>query len=351
MGNRIQPAVSSSYNLSRLGLLFLATLFLAAPSWGEDNVPGAAAAVAVPTTLLPEATPRLPWMYYLDLTHGYLSRSIENVADNIDFYFGDNRIFTETSGTYARINGSAIYSKGGELLFGETFRLRADLTNLNKKLHLLIASDDLPPDDEKITSGERFSNQLDTTQPVVALQIVVQEKRRWDVRLQPGLRLRTPIDPHLKLRMRRLQPLGELWLLRATLVPAWYDSRGWENRAAIDFDAALSTRTLLRFTTGALWQQGFKKNVQLNQSIFCSYILTPNDVVATDIGTTLTTVPHLQDDAYFADIRYRHNLHQGWIFGEIKAQILCERNSSFKANPALVLTVEMFFGKLYLPRM
>jgi len=294
--------------------------------------------------------PRLPGMRYLDVGQGFFSHSLETVSDNIDTFFGDDRIFVEESGTYARLSGSTLYGKKGELTFNGTVRMRLDLTNLSRlgrKVNLILASDDGSPDGSKISTRETFLNRIDSAKPVAALQIVLQEKRRWDVRLQPGIKMRVPLDPFIKLRMNRLQPLGEDWLLRLTMVPGWYESKGLEARTNLDFETTPSKRSLLRLSLGLLWSEGSKKNVQLQPSFSYSYILTPADVIATGAGVIFDTAPYLRDNSYFASIRYRRNLHQKWIFFEITPQIVFEREYGFRPDPSLILTLEMIFGAQY----
>jgi hypothetical protein len=316
-----------------------------------DSSPKAVPAPTEPSDTKTDAPlPRLPGMRFIDVGHGFFSRSLESMTDHVDTFFGDDRIFIEDSGTYTRLSGSAIYEKKGELTFDGTVRLRLDLQNLSRlgrKVNLILASDDDAPDGGKITTGEPIFDRIDSAKPVAALQIVLQEKRRWDVRLQPGLKMRVPLDPFIKLRTRRLQPLGEDWLLRLTTIPAWYESRGLELKSVLDFDTTPSERSLLRLSNGLFWEEGSKKNVQLQPSVSYSYILTPADIIAATTGVIFDTTPYLRDTTYFANIRYRRNLHEKWIFVEIKPQIVFERNASFRPDPSLILTVDMLFGEQY----
>lgn len=303
---------------------------------------------AEPSPPTPPPQLRLPGIRFLDRTHGFFSRSLEGFSDRIDAFFGDERIFEEASGTYARLSGSCIYGRSGHLSFDGLARVRVNLTNLSDKLHLLVASDETLENDSDITTGERLAERIDNSDPVAALQIVLQETRRWDVRLQPGIKFRAPVDPFVKLRMRRLQQLSEKWLLRATLTPAWYDSSSWQLRSGVDLDHTIGKKSLLRFSTNANWDEGNKKNVILQQSIFYAFQLTPVVAVGTAAGVSFDTTPWVHDTSYFANIRLRRNLHRSWIFLETKPQIAFERARGFRPDPSLVLTLEMLFGERYL---
>ena len=65
-------------------------------------------------------------------------------------------------------------------------------------------------------------------------------------------------------------------------------------------------------------------------------------------GVGFEREPRWRDTLYFATVRFRRNIHHGWVFFEVTPQVLFERDSNFKASPSLAFTFEMFFGGAYL---
>ena len=70
--------------------------------------------------------------------------------------------------------------------------------------------------------------------------------------------------------------------------------------------------------------------------------------MAYETGVGFEREPRWRDTADFTTIRYRTNIHRGWIFFEVKPQVLFERETDFKAIPSVALTLELFFGSAYL---
>lgn len=291
--------------------------------------------------------PSLPGDVALTQAHGYVSRNVESLARKIDTFFGADRAFEESSGTYLRARGSLIYRKSGDLDFDGNVRAKLDLPNLKEKLSLVIESDtdDNLAQKEQITTGTpKLADTFDSRKAAASLQYVLQEERFWDLRLQPGIKLHWPPETFLRLRLRRIQPISEKWLSRVTLTPGWYDPRGWEVRLRHDFDRDAGGGSLFRATSEATWLLKEDRNIALLQSFAYAHPLGNRVQMAYETGVTFETDPTFWDTAYFSSIRYRRNIHRGWVFLELKPQILFERDNDFKPDPSFALAVEIVFG-------
>ncbi len=296
-----------------------------------------------------EPPPVLPGDARLTATHAYLSRNIEALSDRIDAFFGTDRAFDESSGTYVQVRGSVIYRKNGDLDFDGNVRAKLDLPNLKEKLSLVIESEDEDLNAiarrEGITTGApSVTEQFENKNVSASLQYILREAADWDVRLQPGIKLHWPPETFLRLRMRRTQELSEKWLSRVTLTPGWYDPRGWEVRLRHDFDRNTGQGSLLRIGSEAIWLMKNDRNLGLVQNLAFSHPLGKRTQMGYEAGVTFETHPTFWDTAYFASIRCRRNLHRGWIFLELKPQLLFQREDDFKPEPSFALTLEMIFG-------
>jgi hypothetical protein len=306
-----------------------------------------------PAALVPAAQeavdehPVLPGDGALTQAHGYVSRNVESLARKIDTFFGAERAFEESSGTYLRARGSIIYRKSGDLDFDGNVRAKLDLPNLKEKLSLVIESDadDNLTQKEQITTGTpKLADTFDNRKAAASLQYVVREERFWDLRLQPGIKLHWPPETFLRLRLRRSQPLSEKWLSRVTLTPGWYDPRGWELRLRHEFDRDAGGGSLFRVASEATWLLKEDRNLGLLQSFAYAHPLGNRVQMAYETGVTFETDPTFWDTAYFSSIRYRRNIHRGWVFLELKPQVLFERDNDFKPDPSFALSLEIVFG-------
>jgi hypothetical protein len=237
----------------------------------------------------------VPGVGGVNATHAYLSTTVDKLSRRIDRFFGEERIYQEASGTYVQVRGSLIYGRGGEFDFIGRFRGKVDLPQLEEKVHLVIEGDDSRDSVEafnRITPGIETVDPLRDSDISAALQFVIREKERWSLSLRPGLKLSTPIESFLRLRFRRAQPLGKTWLF--------------------------------------------------------THLIDRRQSIAYEAGARAETRPHPRDTSYFSSIRYRRDLHRGWLFLELKPQLVFARENSFKADPAFVLTLETLFGAEYI---
>ncbi len=330
---------------------------VAEPGRGDATVPQLSATAVQPSSSgaaktpppleLIDVPPVLPGDATLTNAHDYLSRNVEVLARKIDTFFGTERAFEESSGTYIQARGSLIYQKHGDVDFDGNIKAKLDLPNLKKKLSLVIESDtddNLDPKGQITTGTAKVTDTFDSKKASASLQYVLREERFWDVRLQPGIKLHWPPETFLRLRMRRIQPISENWLSRVTLTPGWYDPRGWEVRLRHDFDRDAGQGSLFRIASEATWLVKEDRNVGLVQSFAYAHPLTRRAQMAYEAGVTFETDPTFWDTSYFSSIRYRRNIHRGWVFLELKPQVLFERDRDFKPDPSFALTLEIVFG-------
>ncbi len=284
----------------------------------------------------------------LSSAHYYLSENVEALADKIDSFFGSTRIYEESSGTYVQLRGTTIYGRGGEWEFDGRVRAKFDLPHLAEKINLVFESEGEDDNrEDRILSGSTLPQAVDDKDLAASLQYVIQRREFWDIRLQPGLKVKWPLDPFVRVRFRWLNPLSQTWLSRVTVTPGWFNSRGWEARARLDLERATGGGSLFRSSSEGIWLLDDPRNLALVQAFFFSHPIGNRDQLAYEIGVTGQIEPRLEDTGYFASVRYRRDIHQRWIFLELKPQIVFDRDDDFRANPSIALSLEMVFGSRY----
>lgn len=281
--------------------------------------------------------------------HQYLSENVEALSDKIDSFFGANRIYEESSGTYIQLRGSAIYGRGGDWDFDGRVRAKFDLPNLAERIKLVIESEDADdPREERILTGTSPTQALDGTDLDASLQYTLQAKDTWDIRLQPGLKVKWPLDPFVRLRFRWVNSLSPTWLSRVTVTPGWFNSRGWEARTRVDFERATGRGSLFRSSSEAIWLLDDSRNLILVQAFFFSHPLNSREQLAYEAGVFGEIDPRFEDTGYFASVRYRRDIHKRWIFLELKPQVVFDREDDFRPDPSIALSLEMLFGSRFM---
>lgn len=339
-------------------LLLIGWLLLFATMAAAEGPPAETGGGSDPETtsaqVAPESAPA-PGLFSfrrLDGVQRYLSNNVEELARRIDAFFGDERAYAEGSGTYVQARGSAIYSKGGDFSFDNQLKGRLDLPNLQKRFSLVIESDtnDTIADTRNTTGEPTVRESLNNQQLEASLQMILREAKLWDVRLQPGIRLRLPPKTFVRLRMRRHMALGETWLARFTLTPGWYDERGWEARGVVDLERATGQGALFRASSEVVWLYDEPDNAVLAEVLSFAHPISAKEKMAYSTGVTAETYPSWVATSYFANIRYRRNILHDWLFFELKPQIMFAREDKFRPDPSLAVSLEILFGSRYLTK-
>lgn len=302
---------------------------------------------AEPAPMEVEKEPVLPGDVQLTGAHDYLSRNVEVLSRRIDAFFGADRTFAESSGTYIQTRGSLIFLETGNVDFDGQVRAKLDLPNLKRKISLVIESEeeDAGAQTPGITTGAQSATQTLNNQDLTAsLQYVLRQEPTWDLRLQPGIRGVWPPQTFLRLRARLTTPFSERWLSRFTLTPGWFDPRGFEARLRHDFDRAGRGGSLFRVATEGVWLVKEDRNVEIGQSFFYAHPINRLSHMAYEVGVLFETDPGFKANTYFSSIRYRRDIHRGWVFLEVKPQALFPREKDYEIAPSIALSIEMLFG-------
>jgi len=294
---------------------------------------------------------KIPGVRGVNVTHSYLSSTVESLSQRIDRFFGENRIYEEATGTYIQARGSLIYNRGGEYDFDGKFRVKVDFPQLEEKVNLVIESDDDRDAEEeynRITTGADVNDELDDNEITAAVQFVLQQRKKWTLSVRPGLKLSDPVQTFIKLRFRRNEPVGEKWLARGTLQFAYYNDIGLENDWHLDLERAIGNDNIFRSASTVHWQEDVPGNHLLTQVFLLTHRIDHRQSLAFEIGNTSETRPNLRDLSYFSSLRYRRNIHKGWLFFELKPQVIYRRETNYQDEPALVVTLEALLGAKYL---
>jgi hypothetical protein len=328
----------------------LLLLPVAALADSGEPAPAAATSVAPATPDAAEPDLHFPGVSGLTAFHTYFSHNVENLSRRIDSFFATTRAYEESSGTYLLVRGSVIYGRGGEIDYDGKLRAHLDLPNLSDRLNLLIESEqpDQPDEDALTTGNSTFPQSINNQALAASLQYILQAKEFWDVRLQPGIKLKWTPDPFVRLRFRWLNPLSVTWLSRVTFTPAWYSSRGWGARVRYDLERGTGGEGLFRSSTEVVWDLSDPHNLFWTEVLFFAHPFGRRAQVAYDLGVNGEIEPKFEDTRYFSSIRYRRDIHHGWVFLELKPQIEFLRDDDFKPSPSIALTLEMLFGGRYL---
>jgi hypothetical protein len=293
---------------------------------------------------------KLPGVGKVNQAHSYLSSSVERLAQRIDTFFGEDRVYEEATGTYIQTRTSLVIDQDGGLDYDLKFRAKLRLPQLKEKFRLVIESEDEDrglDDFNQDTRRNTIKGELENTDVAASLQYMFQQTKSWNISLRPGLKLSDPIETFLRLRMAGTLRMTEKWLMRGITQFGYYSEEGWGSDWRLDVERRTGSQDFFRASSNVWWRENSPGNQFLSQTFLLTHILSPRTSVAFEVGVTGETRPKLEDSSYFSSVRYRRDIHRGWVFLELKPRVEFARENDFDEELSLFVTLELLLGEDY----
>lgn len=293
---------------------------------------------------------RLPGVGRVNQAHLYLSSGVEKLAQRIDTFFGENRVYEEATGTYIQTRTSLIVDQDGAVDYDVKFRAKMRLPQLKEKFRLVIESEDEDRglgDFNQDTKSDTLRGEVENKDVAASLQYMFQQTKRWNISLRPGLKLSDPVETFLRLRMAGTLHLTDKWLMRGITQFGYYSEEGWGSDWRLDVERRTGSKDFFRASSNVWWRENSPGNQFLSQTFLLTHILTPRTSVAFEVGVTGETRPKLEDTSYFSSVRYRRDIHRGWLFLELKPRVEFARENDFDEDVSLFVTLELLLGEDY----
>src|SRR3569623_2151921 len=165
-------------------------------------------------------------------THIAVSHSLESMARNIDAFFAADQTFEESTRSYARVRIATKLANDLQIGFDGDVRVKIDHPRTERKLKLLIESDDTT---RTGVPARLEDNPIDVVRRQDYLLSIerVNEENKWDVRPAAGITLRWVPDPFLRLRAPRYHALSG-WLMRPAGRVFWFPRAGLGANTTLD---------------------------------------------------------------------------------------------------------------------
>ena len=280
----------------------------------------------------------------LEQTHATLSGRIETMAKSIDEFFAEDKVFEEATKSYARVRLDTVFREYGDNGFAGDLKLRVDLPRTKERFRLLIETDPQRDTTEKLEDVP--ADVVEEKSYFLSIERQLRESGKWDIRPALGIKLHLPPDPFARLRAFRYIGLDK-WLLRLSGNAFWFDSNGWGGNTSMEFDRPLSDEILFRATSVLSWQEQ-EKFRRFDQAFSLFQRIDHRRSLVYEIGALTDDAESWDANTYFMQIRYRKDVHKGWLFAEVVPRNTFLETAGFHPEPSFTLRLEMVFGKGYL---
>jgi len=323
----------------------------------EEPVQGGPAAPQQEEPPIPAQEPRRSFLreIFLDKTHDYLSRRMEQYARKLDDFFSDpNRAYDSTDSTL-QVRGHITFFEGGRTEGKPDVHANISLPNTEDRLRVIVqrgleaGTQTAAERDIKNATG---SSQVTApaapqdTKYYLGLKALAAEVFGVTLSAEAGAKLGRPVDPYVRLRVFRDFVLSQ-WAIRASETPLWKRSEGSSAASEIALLRPLNDEWQLRLTSKATWRSttNYFDLAQIGSLYF-----TPEKHTAYtfELGAFAPSDRSLNLSVYSVTLRARRQIYQDWLYLEVTPQILYPETNGFSPASSLMLQLETLFGDRYL---
>lgn len=323
------------YSSSRLAAIGLLVTVLMQPLWciaEEGKAPA------------PKDTSPLD---VLDKPHKLLSDQIVSLSTKMDSFFGDRRVFAESRKSFIRVYGDLAYAESRASDFSIKVQAKLVLPALEKRLKLLIESDDptlnSSAETSTVTTPSGVPN-VDVPKDFRAgLELLLTDSPHWYINTDAGIRIHSFLpDLFVRLRARREQDVND-WQFRLTQSVFWFEQTGAGALVQFDADRKLGANYLGRSRTIAAWSD-HDQQYNFEQSFFLFQGIDENNAMSYEAGVFGASQPNSHVTAYAVGVKWRRRLHRQWLFGEVQPLLTWPEDQSFRPTTSILFRLEAVFG-------
>lgn len=275
----------------------------------------------------------------LDSSRDWLAQKIEGVSSSLDSFFiekffGDQILDDNIEGNRAVISLHTRRVMGGKVSYSLDGRVKLVLPNTDKRLKLLISSDD---DSEYSVERDPLRN-IENATYSTALRFMLLEGAKWKTDLDAGMRWNSIPDPFTRLRFRRRGELGN-WHSQFTQSFYHYALDGAGEKTDLYTDYSLTEDKLLRLSTSADYK---RKNgyFDIDYGVTLYHRLQNKAMFAYVLGASGDTEFGASFKNYFAGVRYRRLIYKDWIFAEISPQQEWNYDNNYRRQAVIMFKIE-----------
>lgn len=322
-----------------------------APQAAEDAAapaPPVEAAVPPAEASAPEPEPERGALHLLDKSRDYLSEHFVNLSTRMDAFFADERIFDEARKSFLRVYGDLSYEESRASDFSIHVQAKVILPGLERRLHVLIESDDTTPGGvvEQSNTIQTVSGVPNVNVPKgfrAALQMLVADSPYWNISTDGGARIHSfRPDLFVRARVSRLQDF-EHWQLRLTNSLYWFEQSGAGATILFDADRRLQQNRLFRARSVATWSDHDQK-FDYEQSFFIFQPIDVDNAMSYQLSIFGANQPNTHVISYNIAPKWRHRLHREWLFMEIQPLLSWSEDHDFHPTTSILFRLEAVLG-------
>ena len=335
------------------GLTILIIGFYGVSAFGEEIPAGQP---PVPDNVTPATVTTPAQDGYIDRSHAYFDRKINQVARWFDDLFGDKALPDKENADIKLKWSNALRAEEGEnVKYRSSLRAHLHLPRLQKRIRLVIIEE---TSDEAVTPipidpGTPAANTPTKANTLRALNTELRyyahDTKSAYAFLAVGSRFVWLPETFVRARLLWRRTFADNSFISPSVTPFWQDHLGFGVTPQLDFGHPFprdhiflwaNSATVFRNRSGFLW----------GSEVSLSRILSPVTAVAVAVGANGATRPSLVADRFNLAVnnykitgKYRRNIFRPWLFLELVPETNWRRNDTGGRDivPAITLRLEI----------
>lgn len=276
--------------------------------------------------------------------HDTMTPAEEEALPLIGQFYGDRRFRSSaTSGSYVTITPEITFSDDPVVDTSVDFSAHLKLRRVSDRLELFVDRFD---DDADLLDGVlgRLNQKLRDNNEEGGAGLLYHLPDYFALKSSMSVGVAFKPAPVLRLKLReRLTTRAGRWQVRLSEIPFWESDDGFGEKTELALIRPLSTDTVLRSTSGAVWSET-SEGVDLGHAFVVSHSLSRRRSISFRAGVAGHTEPSAIVDGYSGRATWRQRVFRDWLYLEIEPGVDFTDENDFKATPLLSLRFDIVLG-------
>lgn len=286
---------------------------------------------------------------FIDTAHERISTSLLRLSNQIDSFFGDERMDEETNKTRMRIYTQTDFAEGEPPVSENAFRVQLRLPRTERRLQLVVQNNDRDDESDVSNQASRASQTRakDNASGTASAGLrYLLDKADIKFTTDMGIRLNWPPKIFARARLRKTIGIGDKWIFRPVERLMWVDREGWSSAADLNFDRKIDDTWLFRYANLVEWNdREFITRWQSGPIWFHK--------ISEKTGISYSALSFWSDgdktwavDRYALAAGFRQLIYKQWFFWEATPVLSFPRERNFRRQPGFSVRVEAIFGRI-----
>ncbi len=292
---------------------------------------------------------------------GLLSRTIVSAEETRDQWSENWVIFAESvdrylsneeppehynNESYLKLQFRETIAESGEIASDVRIRAKVDLPNTKRKTKLFFNTDaDADNELEERVRGGSSGERPGREDSVTGVEISpASEWHQWKRSARIGIRVRTPLVPFGRIRLRRPFSDWHQWQREFQQEFWWFRDKGWGETTEYSMSRPLAERFRLRYFTALEFQDrnDYFENVQI---LSLTHNFNDRESMEYRVGGFANNEYRSRVTSYFVGANYRNRIYEDWIFFTISPELFFAREDGWDAQASVTFRLDVFFAE------